>query len=426
MPGDDLIFYGTTGPAGTSDANPSTPDPNDWLGKFRAPETLHEFQSTLTANQNVRSRHYVVDSSRIGDGEDAHVFKWVLIQTGPNSLAAGRVMSFEDATGTFKLDRLLGPTVAAIGDSYAVFDVNNVWPDVTAAQAADGDTRYRCICFRNQHGTAISNVRVHFTDLNAQGNALMRMHQKTTGWPFIQRSDDETDLYDSLGLRDPLGGSDGFAQCGPWIIPYAYVFATPQMTTLLNNFHLAIWLKRTIPENHRYRRSIAALIVCESTTTGSDPDPLVGAAVMAWDVEGEDPEATIVQDRYTYIGGGVRLTADVTAAGVLLEDRPVQWVIRSGDLGSIFTDDDPLAGWDTTDEDGETQATLIAPELQSAAGLVTHPRLIIGAGEEVGDPRPRVSGVLAATFSYTVSATGSLPATSRSYLSATDGFMVGH
>ena len=148
MPGNDLIFHGTTGPGGVDGG--SQPDPADWLGRARASQVLHEFQSTLTAAQTAQSRYFVVDSTRIGDGEDVHVFKWLLIQTGTNALAAGRVMSFDSSTGTFKLDRLLGPGVAGIGDDYALFAVNNVWPDVSAAQAAAGEERFRCLVFRNR------------------------------------------------------------------------------------------------------------------------------------------------------------------------------------------------------------------------------------------------------------------------------------
>lgn len=426
MPGNDLIFYGTTGTTGIADGNPSTPDPADWLGRFRAPNPLHEFQSTLTANQSARSRHYVVDSSRIGDGEDAHVFKWLLLQTGSNALAAGRVMAFADATGTFKLDRLLGPSTAAIGDDYALFEVNNVWPDLTAAQAQAGEERFRCIAMRNQHGAAIVNVRVYFIPLMVAGDEVARINQDTGGLgSFIQRSDDVTDILNSQGQRDDEGGPDGFVGSGPWLSIFGYGTADTDVASLPNNQNVAIWLRRLTPENLRFRQSVAVQIVAESATGGSDPDPLAGSAIMAWDIDGADPSAVIERDRFVYIGGGARLNAEVQAAGVDLPDRPVRWTLRPGDLGAIFTDDDPLAEYDTTDDDGEVQATYIAPELEVFVGETDTVRLIIGAGDEVGDPRPRVSGVVAGTFTYAVSATGNIPAFVRLYLDPDSGFPVG-
>ena len=422
MPGTDLIFYGTTGPGGSE--GDSQPDPADWLGRARSSNVLHDFKSTLTTAQAVRSRHYIVDSTRIGDGEDAHVLKWVLIQSGTNALAAGRVMAFASATGTFKLDRLLGPGEAGIGDDYTVFDVNNVWPDVTAAQASAGDERFRCIALQNEHGSTITNVRVYFVPLELVGDDIARVNQFLAGGFFIERSDDVTDFFDQLGQRQLLGGPDGFAGSGPWLRPYGYGVADTNMASLTNNNQFGIWLRRLIPENSHFRRSVATMVVVESDTTGSDPDPLSSAAIMAFDIEGSDPVGTVAEDRFTYIGGGVRLTGNVLVEGIPLEDRPVRWDIRAGDLGSIFTDDDPIDEFDTTDEDGNVQATLIAPTIQSAAGLVTHPRLIIGAGDEVGDPRPRVSGTVSADYSYDVTATGNLPQSSRQYLDEDGGFVV--
>lgn len=390
MPGNDLIFYGTTGLSGTSDGNPSTPDPADWLGRFRAPETLHELQSTLTSTQDARGRHFIVDTARIGDGAQAHQLKWIAMLTGPTALAAARVMSFDTATGIFKLDRSLeGAGVAVAGDDYAIFPVNNVWPDVSAAQARSGEERFRCVVLRNQHGASITDVRVYLRVLDAGGRYLSRFNQKTGGaGSFLQRADDVTDLFDALGLRDPAGGPDGFVNTGGWLNPFGYAVADTSVTTLSNNTNIAIWLRRLIPAGLRFRRSIAIQLIVESTTAGSDPDPLAGSAVLAYDIDGETITASIDVDRYVGIGGGARLTGAVLGDGLAIADRPALWSIRPGDLGSIFTDDDPAASYDVTDDDGQVGSTFIAPTSLAVEGEISHPRLIVGAGGEVGDPFP--------------------------------------
>lgn len=419
MPGDDLVFYGTTGPSGIADGNPNTPDPADWLGRYRAPNTLYSLQSTLTANQTNEGRHLVVDSARIGDGEDAHVFKWLLMQTGANAKAAARIMAFDDATGAYKLDRALEPGNAAIADIYQLFTPGNVYEDVTAAQAVAGDVRYRCIVCRNQHGAAIANVVFYFKDLGAlSGSEFHRFHQYSTSANFLQRSDDQTDLFDALGLRDDEGFGDGFALTSGWNNPFGYgtvnMRIIPSFPFLQNR---AIWLRRTIPAGAiRFRRSVAIQIVIESTTAGSDPDPLLGGAIIAFDIEGASVEAVLEADRYVHVQGGARMEGTVLADALALESRPVRFDIRAGDLGTIFTDDDPLADYDVTDEDGQAFATLIAPTSPAAAGETSFVQLIVGAGDEVANPRPRVTLDAATTFDFDSTATLTIPVSPRSYL----------
>lgn len=418
MPGDDLIFYGTTGPSGISDGNPSTPDPADWLGRYRAPQTLYALQSTLTAVQTTQGRHLVVDSARIGDGEDAHILKWMLMQTGTNAQSAARVMAFDDTTGAYKLDRRLEPGNAGIGDIYQLYEPGNVFDDVTAEQAQAGDVRYRCIVCRNQHGAAIADVGFYFKDLGSlSGSEFHRFNQYGSSANFLQRSDDVTDLFNALGLRDDDGFGDGFSLTSKWNNPFGYATVAmryiPSFPFLQNR---AVWLRRTIPAGVRFRRSVAIQIIVESTTSGSDPDPLKGGAIIAFDILGSTITADLEADRYVHVGGGARMEGAVFAEGLPLDERAVRFDIRAGDLGTIFTDDDPLADYDVTNEDGEVFATLVAPTSLAAVGEVSFVQLIVGAGEEVADPKPRVTLDAVTTFDFDSTATLTIPASSREYL----------
>ncbi len=395
MPGDDIRFYGTTGPAGTFDGDAES-DPDEYLGRFRSSTLLHEFQSSLTANQTTQTRHIVVDSARIGDGADVHALKWLLMATGTNALSAARIMAFDTATGTFKLDRRLGPGNAIFGHEYTVFPRNNVCPDVTPAQAAAGDTRFRCIVMRNEHGAIFTNFRVYFVPLMTSGVefASITQAENPTGTSFISRDDDVTDILDSLGQRftnPSLPLEDQFRSSSTWWRALADAQAVFPVSPVVPldiglNFSVGIWLRRTIPSGMRFRRSVAFMLIAISDVGGSSPDPLAGAALLSFDIEGLAPTPTLTVDRFVSISGGARLLGNVQANGSPLVDRPVKFQVKPGDQGVIVAADDPAPGYDRTDANGDVFATFFAPTNPAFEGDLSHPQLIVGDGEEVGNP----------------------------------------
>ncbi len=386
MPGNDLLFYGTTGTGGGFDGDAQS-NPALFLGRFRSSTRLDEFQSTTTVSQATfpRARNVLIDATRIGDGADIHALKWLLIQTGPAALFASRIMAFDTATGRFQLEERT-PAVVAAGDDYAVFDRNNVWPNVTVAQAAAGDEQFRCISFRNEHGVQITNIKIYFEAIGLSGFEFARLHQTNQIQPFIERADGVTDILNVFGQRDPLGGPDNFIGSGGWVEPQTREIADTTIATLADTFSDAIWLRRTIPAGVRFRNSVAILIVAESDFGGSDPDPLAGAAVMAFDIEGEDPTVTLEIDRPIHIAGGARLNGEALVSGSPLVGRAVRFGIRAGDEGTIITTDNPTTDFEITDAEGKAVATFKSPENPAFEGDLTHPQFVVGAGGEVGDP----------------------------------------
>lgn len=386
MPGNNLLFYGTTGPGGGADGGAQS-DPALYLGRFRSSTRLDEFQSTATVSQAAlpRARNIIIDATRIGDGVDAHTLKWMLFQTGPAALFASRIMAFDTATGRFKLENRT-PAAVVAGDDYAVFSPNNVFPDVTVAQAAAGDELFRCISFRNEHGVQITNVKVFFQAIGLSGFEVARLHQTVTIQPFIERSDGVTDILDAFGQRDPLGGPDNFIGSGGWIKAQTFAIADTTAPTMGNNFSIGIWLRRTMPAGVRFRRSVAILIVAQSDIGGSDPDPLSGAAILPFNIDGLTPVPDLVVDRFLSIGGGARLNGTVTVNGSPLVGRAVRFGVRPGDEGTIITDNDPTAEFDTTDDEGKAFATFKSTTNPAFEGDPVRPQLIVGAGNEVGDP----------------------------------------
>lgn len=381
MPGNDLVFYGTTGLGGSDGDN--VPNTSNWLGRHRASNTLHEVQSTLTSNQAARGEHIIVDTARIGDGTDEHVMKWVLIQTGAAALSAARVEEFDTATGQFVLDRPLD-ALASIGDDYAIFAPGNVFPNVSAADSEAGETLYRCVFMRNEHGATIDEVRFHLRPLMADMEQWSRMAQAAAGTPFLTIADEDTSPLDSFGQRQGADASDNFGGSGGLTKPIERAMADAEDALLSNNTGLAVFLERVIPAGAGRRRSVAIMLVASSTTTGSDPDPLVGAAILVWDVEGVTPSVSAQLDRFVHLDGGARLEGTVVSA--LTNDpivgRPVKFAVATGDPGTIETTDNPVADFEVTDSNGEAGGTYRSP----TSGATANVELQVPFGEEVGNP----------------------------------------
>lgn len=382
MPGNDLVFYGTTGLGGSDGDN--VPDTSDWLGRHRAQNTLHEVQSTLTSSQSaVTDQHIIVDTARIGDGADAHVMKWVLIQTGAAALSAARVQEFDTATGQFVLDRPLD-ALASSGDEYAIFAAGNCFPNLTAQESEDGQTLYRCVFMRNEHGVAITEVRFHLVPLMADMDQWARMAQAAAGTPFLTIADEETAPLDSFGQRQGADASDNFSGSGGLTQPIERAGADAEDASLSNNTGLACYLRRVVPAGAERRRSVAIMLVASSTTAGSDPDPLVGAAIIVWDVEGVTPSVTAAVDRFVHFDGGGRYEATVVSAqtGDPVTGREVKFKVDTGDPGSVETTDNPITDWEVLDDAGEAAATYRAPSSGVDADVIVE----VPHGEEVGDP----------------------------------------
>lgn len=383
--GNTLRFYGTTGPGG-SDGDAQT-DRTLWLGRHRSSTRAEDYHSTLTASQTARDQHIIVDSSRIGDGDDAHVFSWVIMLTGAAAGTAARVMKFTDASGSFLLDRRLGG-VAASGDFYALFSPGGVFPDLTQDQSRAGEEgRFRCLVMRNETGGAITDVRLHFLPLEGITYGELAIFAMTDGeaaGPFKLITDEFDDPLTDLG---GLLSTEQFENASGWITPTDRTLTLFNTASLPNNEFLAFFLRRVSPTQRRARESVAYAILVTSSTTGQDPDPLLGGMVVTYDVAGIELTNTLESDRFVHILGGARYEViSQDSAGDAVADVFVRFEAFGG--GSIATEDDPTTNHDRTDARGEANATYTAPTDLAEVGEPAFIRAIIGGGTEVGCPQP--------------------------------------
>ena len=97
-----------------------------------------------------------------------------------------------------------------------------------------------------------------------------------------------------------------------------------------------------------------------------------------------------------------------------------------GSPATIFTNDDPSTLFETTDDDGDAAATYKSPLSAAFVGDEDFPRMIVGAGDEVGNPVPRVTlPAITMNVAYEMSATVSAPASLRQYLEDPSDALIG-
>jgi hypothetical protein len=297
-------------------------------------------------------------------------------------------MAFDSATGAYVLDRRLASANVASGASYALFQPNACFPAVTDAQSIAGETRYRGIFMLNETGGSITGVRYHFVQLEGLGDgtrALSRLHQTTDTAPFLRITDEFTDVLGASGSRVLGDVSDGFAGSGGWEFPYERTTARTEDATLPNNTGHGIFLRRVVPALTRARKSVAYLLVVSSSTTGQDPDPLTGGAIIAWDVNAADPTLTFIPDRFTQLRGGARYTLRSTRGGVADPDLVARFELSPG-LGTIHTENDPSSLHDTTDANGEAHVTHRASTAPGDENATEDVRAIVTTGTEEANP----------------------------------------
>ena len=374
MAGTDIRFYLS---GGASNTNPAAS-----LGGVRSTSTqLRAIESTFTSSQVSGAGHVVADTARIGDGDGAHVGKWMLALTGAASLGAARVVKFDSASGRFHLDRPLHQSLAASGDAYVLFVAHNLFDLVTQVQCSEGHVDHRMLYARNESGVTLTGARFYVRPLDEGPCTLEVMPNLVTGAPSLTIADEETDPRNSFGFitgtgfttRNTFGRLDARPVEPENGLPWAGV------SSWTNNGQVAIWIRRTIPPDSELRRRCAFMLILQTTVTGQNPSPLTGAVILAWKMDGVSPVATITRDRSVYIAGGARLTGTLTDSVTgepIGPGRDVELLVDGP--GTLTGEDNPQ-----TDENGIVSATYAAPTDPAQEGATADAIFRIGAGEEV-------------------------------------------
>lgn len=356
-------------------------DPALSIGSFWSISSFTEFQGQFTAATTAATnRRALIDSGRIGDGDDAHNAKVLTVITGAASLHHSRIIDFINASGTFVLQDPV-PADVAINDYYRVWDTGNLFPTLTAQQSIDGREEWRIIYFANFSGTN-GNVRFYIDDRDSGGARVELLNSDTNV--------DQTFTLPDAGLTSPLtdpgGHVDSALELGNEFANYEKLqtpvasHPVPTPTIVINdNTRIALLLKRTVPANSKRRRFASTIIVAETDIAGGDPDPLVSPCAIVWGTDGPTSVPTVNSDRELFVGGGSRIEGNVIGqeTGLPIAVEPVEFSIAG--LGSIAS---PSRFVDT-DENGDAAVTYLCPTSDSAIGQTVDLRMSVAGGEEV-------------------------------------------
>lgn len=374
MAGNDVEWRLSGGAANT--------DPNASLGGNMSTAgggELQSLESTLTSTQTAGQLHLLVDTARIGDGDDVHLGKWLVMLTGVASLGVGRVVDFDSASGTYSLDRDM-PVAAALGDTYHLFTPQNLFDNATAAECSTGEEDYRMIYMRNLTGVTLTTAVVYVVPLDEGPCTLEVMPNQATGQPSLTISPDTVSPLDSNGFVQGTGFTtrNTFGRDARPVEPENGAPAGG-ITSFTNNNQAAIWVKRTTPPDSEVRRRCAFMIVLSTDVSGQDPDPLTSAAIVAFELDGITPSISLAPDRFVHVAGGTRITGTLTAQETGQGVGPGRDVTLTVDgLGTLTGDANPQ-----TDSDGAAAATYAAPTDPAEEGNTADVEFNVGDGEEV-------------------------------------------
>ena len=394
MTADEITFELSGGAANS--------DPLLSFGGAKSGTPVEELQSTVTANQGP-DKTVIFDSARIGDGDGAHVDKYVLFITGPNSLRAGRVRDFRSSDGRFRLEQRL-PNTSASGNIYRLFNLNSLFHEVNALQCALGHTDYRLIYVTNTSGDLASKWQGYLRDTDtgpSWGGVDFEIFAKEDGNPIEATPANEETPPAGLDARERF-------------TRHLAYYGTPQSQPFRDRAHdlyfgsttwRALYLKRIVPPNQRRQPFVVGMLVVQVLDAGSAP--ILCGCLFPFGLLGFTPEISVSLDRGPIrtqqqiddgydsairLTHGARVAAEVRAqeTGLLVPDLEIGWSIDGP--GQIWTPEAPL-----TNSVGVAKATYSAPSDDSSRQVIafvnSYSQPLAGRGNSSG-----------ATLSYTVAA----------------------
>lgn len=353
--------------------------PSDSIGNYRSSTEIWDFQSQATAATTSSTRRFLVDSTRIGDGDSAHRGKTLTTISGGAYPFVTRILYFQSSTGTFFLQDPF-PDDIGIGDYYRVWAPDNLFPQVTAQQCADGFEDWRTINILN--GLGVGNVKMQFwlMPFASGGGSLELLATKGDAT--------RTDFLVDGGNTDPMGvnGAILLNTYGQWnnherMRAPVEDYVTPH-DSIVNNGSQgpAIILHRIIPPGTEARDLASTVIMMISDETGGDPDPLQSVCPIIWSYQGFTPSVELFVDQKLRVNGGCRIEGRVTIGetGIPVEGRDVTFELGGGDPGSIVGDP-----FQITDDVGIAGTTYQSPSDEIEVGNTVNFNVNVGGGDEL-------------------------------------------
>ena len=170
---DSLQLYLT---GADSDGGAQT-DPNESYGKYRSSTAFSALSFATTGNISNITIVRVAGANGVGAGsliaESADTLSWtppagtkgtaVTIANGETKMLRGADTDKYIIVTRDSAANLSGTDTITLAGNY-----NNLWADITSAQAASGVTKYRALMIKNEASSAVNNIKVSVAELATQ------------------------------------------------------------------------------------------------------------------------------------------------------------------------------------------------------------------------------------------------------------------
>ena len=391
----ELKFVGS-GASGAG--NPQT-DRTLWLGGDRASTTIRQAQPATTLTQTAQTRNILVADALpggIGTSDRDLVGWWAFVRDGAAFGHASRISEYRASDRRIMLEQG-APANVVSGDEFSLYEPGaGLFPNVAAAEAADGGTLYRCVFFHNGELGAFTDARIYLLPLQGPSE-FFRFGLSTSAFNTTYTIADEA--TSPLHANGGYTSTTGFSSPTPFGNHVGEPAAVRQTGISMGaGGYFPLWIERAIDTTTplRNRASVAVGLSFASATTPDDR----GGDLIVFDVEGF--EATVVYsfaNRLHPKGGSRAETLLTTSSGGVL-GVPVRFGIIGP--GTSKAPDDPTTGYDETDASGAAEHAYTAPTDESDEG-----RFVTGFSQfsdavQVGNPS---SVELAPAIAITVGAT---------------------
>jgi len=296
-----------------------------------------------------------------GETDVPAIGDWIMVVTGNAAPAVGKVVAID--TGVVTLDREL-PALTAASDTIRTSKAENLFPDVTLAQASAGVVDHLMIYFFQRGGSTEGDFQFWIEPLTpsaatieimAAGGAITACNAPditlTTDDPFSAFGN--VDFADSGGPFSNVWGGTELIN-----LRYSEGLATPGGATGVRpaNANSPIWLRRTIPTGSTGGKTAFALFGKSIADPSPNPDPFVFGFIFAFDIPELTYTGTLAIDRTVYIRGATRVTGTVVDQFGVPVPNLNAWVEIDSGPGSVASDQTGR-----TDTNGQISATYTAP-----------------------------------------------------------------
>ena len=297
--------------------------------------------------------------------EVAAVGDWVTVLNGAGAPTNAKILAV-DGSSNLTIDREM-PGLPALGDYIRFVKAENLFPNVTAAQASAGLVDHRMVYYLKHSSAGEANFKF-WIDALTSGPGLIEIMGSgdfVTSTNYMKLAAGTDDPFNQWGGVDYFGTGSTIMWNPSELLGtrYGESMATPLAATSTDVNATAaapVWLRRTIPPGSTGGTQAFALMLKSDDDVSPDPDPFKSGFIFSYDVAELTYTTTIKIDRKVYLGRSAKVTGTIVDEFGLPVVGLNAWIEVLSGPGSVATDLDGR-----TDASGQITSVYTAPSVLS-------------------------------------------------------------